>query len=147
MLDPTLVTDMRNPTLRDNYIHDFFVIMAICNTVVVSRNGDVEDDDSFGVGIATAADNGGQLDPQAIVYEAESPDEAALVEVSTQCLPVSLSIMCELLSNELLAFVLFTHIPKSARFSLLVWSTVVGNCCLFRQVLRMSNISAKTLSG
>ncbi len=73
---------MRNPALKDKYIHDFFVTMAICNTVVVSRNRDCEEEDCVGVHVDVDVDNSNkQLDPQAIVYEAESPDEAALVEV------------------------------------------------------------------
>lgn len=64
---------MKNPTLK---VHDFFITMAICNTVVVSRIGDAEDENGVGI----LRDSSEQLGPQA-VYEADSPDEAALVEV------------------------------------------------------------------
>ena len=82
-LDPLLLTSVRNQTLSEAYIRDFFITMAICNTVVVvSKNG-------------RDAKRNQQVDSQNedrsvtkedifdLSYEAESPDEAALVEVGT----------------------------------------------------------------
>ncbi len=53
----------------DSVIHDFMITMAICNTVVVSRRFD-----------PNSLDNGNVDSVR--TYEAESPDEYALVEVS-----------------------------------------------------------------
>ena len=89
-LDTALIANLRDSALREAYIHDFFVVMAICNTVVVSGNGhgrrsevisDTERWVQRSESHSLVAD-----DPSSIVYEAESPDEAALVEVSL-CLP------------------------------------------------------------
>ena len=35
-LDEVLLSDIQNPTLSELYIQDFFVVMALCNTVVVT---------------------------------------------------------------------------------------------------------------
>ena len=66
-IDPVLKHDL--DTTTEQYLHDFMVNMAICNTVVVSHT--VSDDGSVDV-----------------AYEAESPDEYALAEVcSLESLP------------------------------------------------------------
>ena len=147
-LDPALATDVRIPSLKERFIEDFFIVMAICNTVVVSGNGHYEskgngcpgdargrgeggegeeeggeggegdrgggggegeeeggegeeeggEEDRGGGGGGGGEGDGGEgegdgigggggegwraeLNTDAIVYEAESPDEAALVEV------------------------------------------------------------------
>ena len=59
----------------DDMIRDFFLVMAICNTVVVSATGHRHSASEGGEG----GEGGGA---EGVVYEAESPDEAALVEVS-----------------------------------------------------------------
>ena len=66
--DPTLQSDLGDPDLDEAYLHDFFVVMAICNTVVVGSH------------VAGGREGEGARD-RPIMYEAESPDEAALVEV------------------------------------------------------------------
>ena len=75
MLDRNLVLNMKNDELSKSHIDDFFITMAICNTVVVSNaveSGLVRGRGSEGVTREKV---------MALRYEAESPDEAALVEV------------------------------------------------------------------
>jgi type IV pilus biogenesis protein CpaD/CtpE len=75
-LDRSLVINMRSAELSESQIEDFFITMAICNTVVVSNaveSGLVRGRGSEGVTSEKV---------MALRYEAESPDEAALVEVS-----------------------------------------------------------------
>lgn len=67
---------MKSAELSESQIEDFFITMAICNTVVVSNtveSGLVRGRGSEGVTREKV---------MALRYEAESPDEAALVEVS-----------------------------------------------------------------
>ena len=75
MRDRTLMINMKNDDLSQSHIHDFFITMAICNTVVVSNAGDS--------GLVRGRGNEGVTREKvmALRYEAESPDEAALVEV------------------------------------------------------------------
>lgn len=35
-LDEVLLSDVQSPTLSELYVQDFFVVMALCNTVVVT---------------------------------------------------------------------------------------------------------------
>lgn len=53
-------------------MEDFFIVMAICNSVVVSTSGGTH---------AAGAQNGNVTGGEGMKYEAESPDEAALVHV------------------------------------------------------------------
>lgn len=73
-LDPSLCV-----RLSDHTVRDFFTVMAICNTVVVSKK--IENR----IGAPHASQNGnvnmGRDTRRALKYEAESPDEAALVHV------------------------------------------------------------------
>ena len=67
---------MKSAELSESQIEDFFITMVICNTVVVSNaveSGLVRGRGSEGVTREKV---------MALRYEAESPDEAALVEVS-----------------------------------------------------------------
>ena len=76
VLDRSLVINMKSAELSESQIEDFFITMAICNTVVVSNaveSGLVRGRGSEGVTREKV---------MALRYEAESPDEAALVEVS-----------------------------------------------------------------
>ena len=76
VLDRSLVINMRSAELSESQIEEFFITMAICNTVVVSNaveSGLVRGRGSEGVTREKV---------MALRYEAESPDEAALVEVS-----------------------------------------------------------------
>ena len=87
ILDSTLQSDLEDPAFRKAYLHDFFVVMAICNTVVISRkdNRKVENRWSQSQFVGVNEDCGRDnvpVDGRCITYEAESPDEAALVEVS-----------------------------------------------------------------
>lgn len=81
-LDPRLAAKLSDPA-----VEDFFTVMAICNSVVVStssaRNGN-------GNGVAVNSLQNGSVpelkdatnpDSSRLNYEAESPDEAALVHV------------------------------------------------------------------
>lgn len=75
-LDRSLVINMKTAELSDSQIEDFFITMAICNTVVVSNaveSGLVRGRGNEGVTVEKV---------MALRYEAESPDEAALVEVN-----------------------------------------------------------------
>ena len=72
LLDPVLCEAAKRD---EGMIRDFFLIMAICNTVVVSATGHGHSASEGGEG----GEGGGA---GGVVYEAESPDEAALVEVS-----------------------------------------------------------------
>ena len=69
-LDPELQEDLDKPDSLA-FLHDFFVTLAICNTVVVSQRVQPGGTNSVG----------GQPTTKRIQYEAESPDEHALVEV------------------------------------------------------------------
>ena len=87
LLDSTLQSDLKIPALSKAYLRDFFVVMAICNTVVIHKdNCQVESQWSQGQFVGWNEGHGQNDDPvdtRSIVYEAESPDEAALVEVSS----------------------------------------------------------------
>jgi len=75
-LDPALLGDLHKPEVRD-----FFSVLAICNTVVVSSTGQVRSR----VEAISFLDNcitDEYLNK--MKYEAESPDEAALVKVCGQ---------------------------------------------------------------
>ena len=67
---------MKNAELRKSHIDDFFITMAICNTVVVSN--------AIESGLVRGGGGEGVTREKvmALKYEAESPDEAALVEVT-----------------------------------------------------------------
>ena len=69
--DLKLYRCINNPESVDPTIHDFMITMAICNTVVVSRQ----------TGSGATPPNGNVDSTR--MYEAESPDEYALVQVST----------------------------------------------------------------
>ena len=43
MLDESLFHDLRDQQLREAYIEDFFVVLALCNTVVLSRKSHIQD--------------------------------------------------------------------------------------------------------
>lgn len=43
MLDESLFHDLRDQQLSEAYIEDFFVVLALCNTVVLSRKSPTED--------------------------------------------------------------------------------------------------------
>jgi len=82
----------------DDCLHDFFVVLAICNTVVVSKRSKEKKDPSVpvseGFEVAYNMENLsesvlsqieqllGHTNINDIEYEAESPDEQALVEVT-----------------------------------------------------------------
>ena len=75
LLDPKLKGKLTDPTVRE-----FFIVLAICNSVVVSSHthpktpvDDPSLKESCGDNMATRL--------RRIKYEAESPDEAALVKV------------------------------------------------------------------
>ena len=70
--------NLKSDELSKSHIDDFFITMAICNTVVVSNAVDS--------GFVSGHGNEGVTKERvmALRYEAESPDEAALVEVSLQ---------------------------------------------------------------
>ena len=68
-LDPQVQQDLGKPDSLD-ILHDFFVTLAICNTVVVSQRRQ-----------AGRKDGTGRQATKRTQYEAESPDEHALVEV------------------------------------------------------------------
>ena len=68
-LDPQLQQDLSKPDSLD-ILHDFFVTLSICNTVVVSQRRQ-----------AGRKDGTGRQPTKRTQYEAESPDEHALVEV------------------------------------------------------------------
>ena len=74
-MDPKLAARLSDPT-----VEDFFTVMAICNTVVVSGvgSGTVSEQSGTQNGNVTGA---GVADKPRLKYEAESPDEAALVQV------------------------------------------------------------------
>jgi hypothetical protein len=75
-LDPRLTARLLDPV-----VEDFFIVMAICNTVVVSTPLSTQSGGGKQNGNVTGAggmDRSGLLD---LKYEAESPDEAALVQV------------------------------------------------------------------
>lgn len=86
MLDSTLQTDLEDPAFTKAYLHDFFVVMAICNTVVISHKDNRKVENQWSRNQFVGVNEGrGQddvpVDVSSITYEAESPDEAALVEV------------------------------------------------------------------
>ena len=68
-LDPKLSGRLLDPVVKD-----FFTVLAVCNTVIVSRAS--EDTSENREDLHNQA-------PQDLKYEAESPDEAALVQVSS----------------------------------------------------------------
>ena len=82
-------------TEGDDCLHDFFVVLAICNTVVVSKRTKKKEADLESVDAATYNTKDlseavlseiekllGHTNINDIEYEAESPDEQALVEVT-----------------------------------------------------------------
>ena len=75
-LDPALVANISDPVVRD-----FFTVLAICNTVVVSTADDRVESTAGCHLDPPAAANGDRVDLQTLKYEAESPDESALVHV------------------------------------------------------------------
>lgn len=77
-LDGELVRNMKSDELSKSHIDDFFITMAICNTVVVSNAVD------SGLVRGRGSEGVTKEKVMALRYEAESPDEAALVEVSSQ---------------------------------------------------------------
>ena len=70
ILDSQLEQDLDKPDSLD-ILHDFFVTLAICNTVVVSQRAQQPE----------RTDGIKRQPTKRIRYEAESPDEHALVEV------------------------------------------------------------------
>ena len=71
-IDHNLLNDINVPASEETlFVHDFLINMAICNTVVVSHQTHSN---------STSSEKNGNGDVE-IVYEAESPDEFALVEV------------------------------------------------------------------
>ena len=75
-LDPALLGDLQKPEVKD-----FFTVLAICNTVVVSSTGHVRSR----VEAVPFLDNCVTDEYlNKMKYEAESPDEAALVKVCVQ---------------------------------------------------------------
>lgn len=90
-MDPKLAAKASS----DATVKDFLVVMAICNSVVVSatpeegeegQEGQEEADTTGGSPKGKVTCNNGNLPNSARVlkYEAESPDEGALVHVSNQ---------------------------------------------------------------
>lgn len=75
-LDPRLAGNLFDPT-----VEDFFVVMAVCNSVVVSTSGSGNTHAGAQNGNVTGLDGASNPDVQGMKYEAESPDEAALVLV------------------------------------------------------------------
>ena len=74
VLDTQLQTDLSESSLScDSFLHDFFVTMAICNTVVVSHRASAQD---------RGTHNQQHWNRFGIQYEYESPDENALVEAA-----------------------------------------------------------------
>ncbi len=70
-LDPKLSANLSNSTVRD-----FFTVMAICNTVVISSSS------SRDLNLREKKQEKERIQElNKLKYEAESPDEAALVEV------------------------------------------------------------------
>ena len=67
--DKVLASAILDSTLGVGCIEDFFLTIVLCNTVVVVTHREEGDGSS------------GHVPPEGVVYEAESPDEAALVEV------------------------------------------------------------------
>ena len=118
-VDQSLLEATRNPELQEPYIRDAFITMAICNTVLVSRNSHcrktVKENDSLIPGILrrvlgrqgslmsklrffdSSNEESEGVDTESVDrehcgacegsddvrYEAESPDDLALVEVGT----------------------------------------------------------------
>ena len=72
-LDPVLAASLTDPDVRD-----FFILMAICNTVIVSSIGRFKSRVEA-VPLLDGSDTDKILNK--MKYEAESPDEAALVKV------------------------------------------------------------------
>ena len=79
-------------------LHDFFVVLAICNTVVVSKRTKKKEEDTDSPSdvaynmkdlsesvLSEIEQLLGHTNINDIEYEAESPDEQALVEVTYQC--------------------------------------------------------------
>ncbi|CAI8035915.1 Phospholipid-transporting ATPase ID [Geodia barretti] len=82
VLDAGLVRDVENTGLCHDYLQDFFVVLALCNTVVLSRKTqDTQDVPDFSHEATWDRDRLAEY-VQTITYEAESPDEAALVEAA-----------------------------------------------------------------
>ena len=86
-------------TEEDNCLHDFFVVLTICNTVVVSKRTKPKEEDTTAtvsegckssynmenlseMVLSDIKDILGHTNINDIEYEAESPDEQALVEVT-----------------------------------------------------------------
>lgn len=81
-LDTPLVKDralseaLHDSTIRGGCLDDFFLNIALCNTVVVVSRRSAHKRLSENGGTDTA------ISPEDVVYDAESPDEAALVEAA-----------------------------------------------------------------
>lgn len=83
-MDPRLEAKLLDPT-----VEDFFIVMAICNSVVVSTSSSAGNVNETSLSVHSDAKNGnvtgieGADKPSLLdlKYEAESPDEAALVQV------------------------------------------------------------------
>lgn len=72
-LDPALLANLSDPLVKD-----FFTVLTICNSVVVSAAKDPDADSHLD---PIVSDGNVNVDLQSLKYEAESPDEAALVHV------------------------------------------------------------------
>ena len=67
-------------------VKDFFIVLAICNTVVVSTARDrTESSAGSHLDPVVSQDCNHNVDLKSLKYEAESPDEAALVHVGVEC--------------------------------------------------------------
>ena len=66
MLDSQLKRELSHPKSSSSFLNDFLINMAVCNTVVVAQR---------------TTSTGGKDEAPEIIYEAESSDEYALVEV------------------------------------------------------------------
>lgn len=150
-LDETLLADLVDPTLSKAYIHDFFVVMAICNTVVVSHNGrcdSLTEVQGEGVeGVSGGGSEGVGRNSQTIVYEAESPDEAALVEVNSNS-SFSLSLSCfeaeYLMQYTCILLLICTYFLQAARsYGYTLVSRQPGRCTI--QIPSEESISYEVL--
>lgn len=68
----------------DPTVEDFFIVMAICNSVVVSTPASPRNESETSLSVHSSVHNGnvtGIEGADDLKYEAESPDEAALVQV------------------------------------------------------------------
>lgn len=82
-----------NAKLSDPTVKDFFTTMAICNTVIVSSS---KKQIGNGTITHTELENASPTDESTVMnlkYEAESPDEAALVQVCIACRMITTNII------------------------------------------------------